>query len=102
MKSCLTSLRSLVIVLGLAVSTTGCFAQTGADADADVDADADTIEALPGSDTQNLEETDPTTDDSGTPSPEDDETGSPDTDPLPTEPEPPPGGLCTTPSCTQV
>ena len=88
MKSCLNSLRSLVIALGLSVFATGCFAQT------DVDADADTFEALPGSDTQNLEEMDPTTDD--------DETDSPDTDPQPTEPEPPPGGLCTTPSCIEV
>ena len=91
MKPCLKSLFSLVIALGLAVSTTGCFAQAGADADVDA------IEALPESDTQSVEETDPTTDDSGTASPEDDETGSPDTDPTPDL-----DGLCTTPSCIEV
>jgi hypothetical protein len=92
MKLCSKSLRSFAIALGLAISTTGCFAQ--------VDAGAGEIDALLDSETLSADDSDEGSLDFNSASPDEQPTANADGDPPP--PPPPPDGACTGTSCTHI
>ncbi|EYF03089.1 hypothetical protein [Chondromyces apiculatus] len=90
MNSCLKSLRSLAIVLGLAVFATGCIAQTG---DEMGDADTEMLDDEAGDEDAEAGDEDA---EAG------DEIADGGDDETPPPPPPSPNGLCTGTTCNQI